>query len=76
MTSHDQVMTEYDQKVIRNNKVEKLAVLFCSFFFLTFFYLLAGFILFIVLPLYSFARCWVKGIFIFAYKGFEERIIG
>ena len=53
-----------------------LAVLFCSFFFLTFFYLLAGFILFIVLPLYSFARCWVKRIFIFAYKGFEERIIG
>ena len=24
MTSHDQVMTEYDQKMIRNNKVEKL----------------------------------------------------
>ena len=41
-----------------------------------FFYLLAGFILFTVLPLYSFARCWVKRIFIFAYKGFEERIIG
>ena len=54
-----------------------LAVLFCSFFFLTFFFhLLAGFILFIVLPLYSSARCWVKRIFIFAYKGFEERIIG
>ena len=42
----------------------------------SFFYLLAGFILFIVLPLYSSARCWVKRIFIFAYKGFEERIIG
>ena len=24
MTSHDQVTTEYDQKMIRNNKVEKL----------------------------------------------------
>ena len=24
MTSHDQVMTEYDQKMIRNNKVKKL----------------------------------------------------
>ena len=24
MTSHDQVMTEYDSKMIRNNKVEKL----------------------------------------------------
>ena len=40
-----------------------MAVLFCSFSFLTsFFYLLAGFILFIVLPLYNFARCWVKRI--------------
>ena len=50
----------------------------CCFvrFSFEFFYPLAGFILFIELLLYSWARCCVKRFSIFAYKGFEEGIIG
>ena len=41
-----------------------------------FFSLLTGFILFTKLPLYNFASCCVKRIFIFASKACEERTIG
>ena len=54
-----------------------LAVLFGLLFFsISFFSLLTGFILFTKLPLYNFASCCVKRIFIFASKACEERIIG
>ena len=46
---------------------------FVRFSFQLFFYLLAGFILFTEFPLYSFTRCCVKSISIFAYEAFEWR---